>query len=47
MSRCASCKRLMLPYQWFWLYSWTPLAYRVDCGGDCFRCVDELEGRLD
>jgi hypothetical protein len=45
-TRCGMCKRRMLP-DWLayrsiptWLYDLLRLEGRVNCGGDCLRCVE-------
>ena len=49
MKRCKCCNRIMLPWRPFWyrLYGWTPLRNRMNCGGDCSRCIEELEGPFE
>lgn len=44
--RCGICGRRLVPWRLGGLPMPRRVADRLNCGGDCWRCVDEAERRL-
>jgi len=47
LERCGSCKRVMLHYKLLRAPLLRRLRSRMDCGGDCLRCIEEIEDEIE